>query len=78
MILREMRKWTKATRVKGGGVHLYIPSEVVNMALTQGGIDVSENNLEVSFVAMKDSRDRANVRVRMRKMKEVQSDGKDK
>ena len=72
-----MRKWTKATRIKGGGVHLYIPSEVVNMALAQGGVDVTEQNLEVCAVPMKDRGKRANIRIRMRKVRE-EVNGKDK
>ena len=42
---REPRKWNKATRVGGGGIHLYIPQEIVEMALVGANIPKDSKNL---------------------------------
>lgn len=64
--MRDAKKWTKATRVSGGGVHLYIPSETVRNALQGSGLDITSSDLEVAFYALKGRKNRASVLIRLK------------
>ena len=68
--MRYTRPWNKLVRYKGGGAKLHIPSEIINEALKQGGIDVNAPDLEYNLNAMKDNQGRANIRIRIRRRKE--------
>jgi hypothetical protein len=53
--MRYKRDWARVTRKLNEGGHLYISSEVLDMALDFGGIPV-DSKLKVRAWAMKDSR----------------------
>ena len=65
--MREPSTWTKATRKNGGGIHVYIPMEVVEKALGDGQLDIKDEELEVCFTALRDhKRGRGSIHVRVR------------
>lgn len=75
--MREAGIWTKVTRVKDGGGHVYIPKEILETALSDGKLDPTNRQLEVSFNVMRDcSKGRGSIHVRVRAIKGVKDDGK--
>jgi hypothetical protein len=60
--MRYKRDWARVTRKLNEGGHLYISSEVLDMALDFGGIPV-DSKLKVRAWAMKDSRNKGVAKV---------------
>lgn len=63
--MHEAKQWSKATRQKSrknvSGVHLYIPDNILRMALKDAGIDESCGNLEVRAYATKGAKGTARI-----------------
>jgi hypothetical protein len=74
--MREASIWTKATRkmdkngMVSGGIHIYIPQEELERALSDGQMDLKDSELEVCITAMRDKhRNRGSIHVRVRHRK---------
>jgi len=78
--MRESSLWTRASRKKeggkvSGGIHLYLPADILERGLAERGIDPKENDLEVCITGMTRKFGRvADFRIRVRKRK-VKLDG---
>jgi len=66
---REASIWTKLTRKGNGGVHNYVPKDILEHALKYAGLDPNAKELEVSFCAMRGGRNRGSIHMRIRVIK---------
>jgi hypothetical protein len=74
MNMREASTWTKATRKNGGGIHLYVPMEIVERALADGNIAIKNEELEVCFTSLRDKTNgRGSIHIRIRERKECRN-----
>ena len=61
------KAWRKRSRKNVSGVHIYIPDEILRMALKDAGIDESCEKLEVRAYSTKGAKGMARIILKLRK-----------
>jgi hypothetical protein len=50
---REPKPWNRATRVGTGGIHIYVPREIVERALVGANIPAGQQNIKVRVYGLR-------------------------
>lgn len=74
--MRESSMWTKVTRVKDGGGHVYISKEMLEASLADAKLDPACKELEVCFHLMRRANCKAgSIHARIRPIRKVENNG---